>query len=512
MGLKQIDWGISLKALVLSALLLLLDPEEGAAATRPEKPNVLFLIGDDHAAHAYGAYGNPLVKTPNLDGLAESGVIFTNAFCNSPICTCSRQSLLTGVLPHAIGVRLLQDALSEETVTLADLFKGAGYATAAIGKMHFNSDLHHGFDLRLDGPDFAAFRSRHPAQPIPSEIETLPVWRPFKDPARVWLNGSYLPYAARESDMPSAWFAEQAVEFMEDHVEKPFCLFASFTEPHSPFHFPVEYRGMFDPTRLQVPPVGPEDSPQIPEIFRDLTREEKQRITAAYYTSTAFLDRNVGGVLAALDRLGLREKTLVVYLGDNGYCLGHHGRFEKHCFYEQAVRVPLVVRAPWLDSRGVRAQGLVEFIDIFPTVTELTGVSSPGAVEGRSLVPLLAGRTSVGRNFAFSEYWHYESAMVRTADFKLIYERGKRERDDGYKTGLPLPGRTVKLFDLREDPQEMTNLAARPEQVARVREMEREMLLRLVGDEASRGVPDSLLEDRLDEALRRTDPEKVETP
>lgn len=510
MGLTRTDWLGSIKAFVLSGLLILLDPEIGAAATRPEKPNVLFLIGDDHAAHAYGAYGNPLVKTPNLDGLAESGVLFTNAFCNSPICTCSRQSLLTGMLPHSIGVRLLEDALSEDTLTLADLLKADGYSTAAIGKMHFNSDLLHGFDMRLDSLELAAHRKRHPAIPVSPEIHTLPAWRPFKDPARVWLNGSYLPFAAHESDMPSTWFAEQAVEFLERNAEKPFCLFASFTEPHSPYHFPIEYRGMFDPSRFEIPPIGPEDDVQIPDIFRDLSIEEKQRITAAYYTSTAFLDRNVGVVLAALDRLGLREKTLVVYLGDNGYCLGHHGRFEKHCFYEQAVRVPLVVRAPWLDRVGGRAEGLVELIDLFPTVAELTGVPSPDTVEGRSLVPLLTDRARRGRDAAFSEYWHSESAMVRTADFKLIHERGKRERDDGYKTGLPLPGRTVKLFDLRTDPEEMTNLAARPEQAERVREMEREILRRLVGDDGATGVPDSVLEDRLDEALTRTDPERVE--
>src|SRR5262249_10336442 len=149
-----------------------------------------------------------------------------------------------------------------------------------------------------------------------------------------------------DNDMPGTYFAQQAVEYLERKRDKPFFLMVSFYEPHSPFHFPVEFRGRHKPEEFAVPKVGPEDDWQIPAIFRDLTDKEKQGIIAAYAASTEFLDRNVGRVLDTLKKAGLRDDTLVIFTGDHGYMLGQHGRFEKHCSYEPAVRAPLLVRFP----------------------------------------------------------------------------------------------------------------------------------------------------------------------
>ena len=452
----------TLRFVLFTLLALALTVLRGAVSWAAELPNVLFIVSDDHAAYVSGAYGNPQARTPNLDRFARTGVVFTQAFCNSPLCTASRQSLLTGKLPHSIGVTLLRTPLSPETTTLADVLAQAGYDTAAYGKMHFNSGLNHGFDEHLDRRDHAGFLEANPPRPIPEGLDVLPRWRPFRDPASIWLNGMYAPYGAYEADMAGTWFARQARHFLERQPEDdPFFLMVSFYEPHSPFHFPIEYANSFDPDAFEAPEVRPEDNDQIPEIFRNLTEEQKRNIIAAYYTSTEYMDRNVGRVLDALDESGHADDTLVIYLGDHGYSLGHHGRFEKHTMFEESVHSPLIIRTPDMNQLGQRTDALVEFIDLFPTVMDYCGLEGPDDLEGISLMPCLEqpNDPAVGRDYVFSEYYEHEEAMIRTHEYKYIYQRGEHLREDGYQTGLPMTGPSKQLYSLRTDPRETTNLA-----------------------------------------------------
>jgi choline-sulfatase len=224
--------------------------------------------------------------------------------------------------------------------------------------------------------------------------------------------------------------------------------------------------------------VGPEDDWQIPKIFRDLSEREKQGITAAYYTWVEFLDRNVGRVLAALRELGLDDDTLILFIGDHGYLLGHHGRFEKHCLFLEAVRAPLLICPPRRGPRPPRGRdtpALVEFIDLVPTALDYCGVPIPATVQGLSLKPLLEGAAVNHRDEVFVEYSENEEAMVRTPRWHLIYGTGKRARQDGYATGRPLPGRTVLLYDVEKDPAQTTNLAQRPEYAEVVAELTRRL-------------------------------------
>jgi choline-sulfatase len=459
-----------MRIIFLAALLSIAAIPAVTRADAPRLPNVLWICADDHAPYVCGAYGNKIVRTPNLDRLAASGMRFDRAYCNSPVCTASRQSFLTGRYPRTLGVTLLQTALPETEETLATRLRRAGYDTAAIGKMHFNSDLRHGFDLRIDLPEYRrALKERGP-HPLPEGVEVQPPWRPFKDPARVWLNSACRPYGAVDADMGGTYFAEQASRYLREKRDRPFFLMVSFYEPHSPFHFPVEYRGRHKPEEFAVPKSGPEDDEQIPQVFRDLTDREKQGIRAAYYTSTEFMDKNVGLVLEALRRSGQADQTLVIYTGDHGYLLGQHGRFEKHCCYEPAVRSALLMRWPGHVPEGQSTKALVEFIDVAPTILEACGVPVPDAIQGRSLWPLFQGKTKQHRDRVFVEYAENEEAMVRTDRWKFIYGTGKRARQDGYATGRPLPGRTIKLFDVESDPEELTNLAGKPEQARRVTE------------------------------------------
>lgn len=440
----------------------------GARAESPRQPNVLWICADDHVPYVCGAYGNKIVRTPNLDRLAAEGMRFDRAYCNSPVCTASRQSFLTGRYPRSLGVTLLRTALPAGEPTLATRLRAAGYATAAIGKMHFNSNLRHGFEHRIDMPQYARHRKEHRPKPLPPDIEVLPPWRPFRDPARIWLNSACRPFGARDEDMAGTFFARRAADYLQQRRDKPFFLMVSFYEPHSPFRFPIEYRGKYRPEQFTVPKVGPEDDAQIPAIFRDLTEREKQGIIAAYYTSTEFMDKNIGLVLDALKRSGHAGDTLVIYTGDHGYMLGQHGRFEKHCCYEPAVRSALLLRCPEKIKAGQATKALVEFIDIAPTVLDFCGVPVPATVQGKSLTSLLRGEAHKHRERVVVEYSENEEAMIRTPRWKLIYSTGKRKRQDGYATGRPLPGRTIRLYDEENDPDETTSLAGKPEHARRV--------------------------------------------
>jgi choline-sulfatase len=433
-----------------------------AQAARRARPNLLFLIADDHAGYAMGCAGNPLAETPNLDRLAGEGTRFANHFCNSPVCTPSRQGLLTGLMPHAAGVTRLTTPLSESKLTLAKQLKKAGYSTAVFGKMHFNQPGRaglHGFDTCMtEGEITRGWQRDVKPRPVPEGVETKPQWRPFRDHARIWLNAGKLPYPRVNGEMRSDYCVAQATQWMEANATKPFALWVSLQEPHSPFDFPVEDRGRMDPAKFAAPRVGPEDAWQIPNIFRDLTDEEKRGINAAYYTSTRFLDHNMGRVLTKLRDLKLDENTLVVYLADHGYCLGHHGRFEKHCGYDPALTVPLMMRWPGKIKRETVTR-LTEHVDIAPTLTELLEIDPLPDTQGRSLF------TGEARSSIVSVYMENEEAFVRTDRWKYIFCSGKRKREDGYETENPTPGRYHRLYDLRNDPGEFTDVAAKQPQV-----------------------------------------------
>jgi choline-sulfatase len=447
------------------------------AVAREHPPNLLLLIADDHRGGTLGIDGDPRRATPRLDQLAGQGVRFTRAYCNSPVCTPSRQSFITGRLPHAIGVTRLATPLPDSARTLGDLLVAHGFDTAAIGKMHFNSLAHHGFKERIDLREYEAHLEANP----PAGGDQRRPWRPFKDPAEVWLNARCLPEGLLAAAMDSAYFADQAIDYLRSRRDTPFALVVSFYDPHSPFKFPREWAGRYRPEDFSAPAVSDTDLRDRPKVFQDLTDRHAQGIQAAYYTSLSFMDHQVGRVLDALDAAGLADDTVVVYLGDNGYMLGEHGRFEKHCFYEPAVRVPLIVRWPGRLPRNRRVDEKVELVDLLPTVLDLLGVERPSNLHGQSLVPLLNGTPGArGREVIFSEYFENEEAMIRNDQFKLIVGTGRRNRLDGYETGQPLPGPYERLFDVENDPAENTDLADRPELAAEKARLLSQMHKRLV--------------------------------
>ncbi|MBV8609479.1 MAG: sulfatase-like hydrolase/transferase [Singulisphaera sp.] len=447
-------------------------------ATAPgSRPNLLILIGDDHGGGTLGIDGDPRQATPRLDALARRGVRFDRAYCNSPVCTASRQSLLTGRLPHAVGVTRLEDRLPDDAVTLGTWLGDLGYETAAIGKMHFNGRSRHGFAERIDLEDW---RDHMRARP-PQGIGPRRPWRPFVDPAAEWLNAACRSAGLPESAMEATFFADKAIEFLRRSRQQPFALVVGFYEPHAPFKFPREWEGRYRPEQFDVPEVSEADRHDQPRVFASLTADDVRGIQAAYYTSLAFVDHEVGRILDALDASGKAEDTLVVYLGDNGYLRGQHGRFEKHCFYEPAVRVPLVFRWPGRLPEGRRIDELVELVDVLPTVLRLFDLPQPPGLQGRDLASLLTGASgAAGRDVVFSEYLENEEAMVRSKRYKLIVGTGNRLRKDGYQTGHPLPGPYERLYNLEADPAETTDLGGGPDLTSVRAELRRRLYERLV--------------------------------
>lgn len=434
------------------------------------RPNLLFLMADDHAAYVHGAGGDRMAQTPNLDRLAREGIRFQSHYCNSPVCTPSRQSLLTGQLPHAAGVTQLRTRLDTGKPTLAKQLREAGYQTATFGKMHFNQPGTpglHGFDVCMTEDRMnSAWRDQVKPAPLPEGVatQTLP-WRPFQTPAEQWLNARKLPYPRTDAQMRGTFIAQSACDYLEANAGKPFALWVSLHEPHSPFDFPIEDKDRFPPAAFTPPRVGPEDRWQIPLIFRGLSDDQKRGIIAAYYTSAHFLDRNLGRVLAKLSALGLDDNTLVVYTADHGYCLGHHGRFEKHCGYDQAMRVPLLVRWPGRVKPGV-VRDFTEHVDLGPALLEMLGAPPLPLQHGLPLTPYLRGeRPSRRRDHVFVEYHENEEVYIRGGRWKFIYGSGRRKRLDGYETDNPTPGRYLRLFDLREDPGEFRDVSSRQPRV-----------------------------------------------
>ena len=455
------------KILKTAAAAAISAPALAASHTSFKRPNILWIVADDHAPYICGAYGNRKVSTPHLDRFAGQSTRFGQAYCCSPVCTASRQCFITGRYPRSVGVTQLSSVLPESELTLAHYLDDAGYDTAAFGKMHFNSPLKHGFAKRLDLEEFNALRRRSPRKLMPEGVKVQPPWRPFKDPASIWLNSECLPFGFVEADTSASYFVDQAEQFLRQSRENPFFLVVSFYEPHSPYNFPVEFRGRHKPQDFVAPKPGPQDGAQIPLVFKDLTDEQKSGSIAAYYTSAEFLDHSIGRVLDALDRSGHADDTIVVYLADHGYMLGQHGRFEKHCGFDPAIRVPLIVRAPGITKAGSAPSALAQSIDLVPTMLECCGLSVPSRVQGRSLVPLLTGKSNRHRDQLFIEYSENAEGYVRTDRWKFIYCAGNRARQDGYATANPTPGRSIRLYDLQNDPEEFTNLADRPEHAER---------------------------------------------
>jgi arylsulfatase A-like enzyme len=456
-----------------------------AQPPRANRPNILFIMTDDHAAHAIGAYGSRINKTPNLDRLAREGALLTNVFAANSICTPSRAAILTGQYSHLNGVTVF-NRFDSSRMTVARLLQQAGYHTGMVGKWHLGSDPA-GFD----------------------EWEILPGQGAYRDPLFYTATGEKT-YTGRYA---TEVITDLALEFMKKRPpDKPFFLMMHHKAPHRPWQPTETYAARFATERIPEPVTfwdsyatrtdalhenqqrvaadltnrdlkltPPADlagdalskwlgiKPDSVTILRDgksvtltgeaLARWKYQRYMQDYLATVQSVDDSVGRVLDFLDKSGLARNTMVVYTSDQGFFLGDHGLFDKRFMYEESIRMPFLVRWPARITPRTKSDALALNIDFAPTFLEVAGLPASPDMQGRSLLSAFRGRPPADwRTSMYYRYYHDPGDHntrahygVRTRTQKLIYFWRKDQWE---------------LFDLVNDPHELHNLYGEPGQEA----------------------------------------------
>lgn len=432
-------------------------------------------MADQLAACALPAYGNTVAQTPHLSRLAQSGVVFDSAYCNFPICAPSRFSMLSGRLPHSIEAYDNASEFPASTPTMAHYLRDADYRTILCGKMHFvGPDQLHGYEERLTTDIY------------PADFAWTPDW--LREP-------EYRPTGISMRSVVEAGPCVRSLQIdYDDEVEyhgvqrlydlartpevRPFFLTVSFTHPHPPFVAPQEHWDRYRHANIDMPRVPPIPVEKLDEHSRWLyyahaqhqhtvTDEHVRNARHAYYGMVSYVDDKIGRILKVLAETGLANETVVVFAADHGEMLGERGMWFKQSFFEDSVRVPLIVSHPRrIAPRRVAAH--VSLVDLLPTFRDLaTGGRAAAPVDrldGASLMPLMTGAETDGRRTVFSEYSSEgvcaASRLVREGRYKYVYTRGL----------------TPMLFDLEDDPRELDNLAGRPQTA----EVERDLHAKLI--------------------------------
>ncbi len=457
------------------------------------RPNILLITTDQQRADMLGCYGNPVIQTPNIDRLAAEGARFERAYVANPLCMPSRASIMTGQFPSAHRVYANGIPLNEDLTTLPEVLAEQGYHTAAIGKLHLTPYDPPGF--RESVPDWSGepYGDWHGPYYGFAEVhltlghnsgsghygEWLKQYHPevldcfWKDisqrrgPANTPVTWkSAVPVKAHHS----TWIGETSVAFLERQAASgaPFFAWVSFPDPHHPFCPPEEIAGMYDPATVPLPPRREGDlddkPPQYNAWYREgaphegrggnfipaqLSEANLREMIAFNYAQTSLVDQNVGKILEALDRLGLAENTLVLFTSDHGELLGEHGLLFKGPFmFEGLLRVPFVVRWPGGGLKAGRSsEALISLADIMPTLLAAAGAPTPGAVQGRSFLPVLTGEATEHRDAVLTEFHStyfpgLNLRTLRTASHKITYYPGKPYGE---------------LYDLEADPHEFVN-------------------------------------------------------
>ncbi|MDP3069856.1 MAG: sulfatase [Opitutaceae bacterium] len=432
----------------------------GAHAAAPAKKLNVLLIAVDDLRDTLGCYGHAAVKTPHIDRLAARSVRFDRAYVQYPVCNASRSSFLTGLRPDQTGVTdnstLLRDRLPD-VVTLPQLLKDDGRHAAAFGKIFH---LGGGRDDALRAKWVDLPRSWHAAesfQATPLGRQKLS-GRDLTQGKLAWCNWGAM--AGDDDDQPDGQIARAVSAEIEKLGDRPWIIGAGFMKPHDPFVAPKKYFDLYPEGALTLhrPPGDQTPAPPLAvgfgglgAAFAQFTDRERDEFLRAYYACTTFMDAQVGRVLATLDRLHLWETTIVIFLGDHGYHLGERAWWNKNTLFDRSCRAPLLIAAPGIKP-GV-ARGLVEFVDLYPTIAELCGLTPPPNLAGQSFRPLLRNPSSPGKPAAFT--------LVKRGT-----SRGDSIRTDRWRFTRWSDGAT-ELYDHTTDPEEDRNVASTEPAVVR---------------------------------------------
>lgn len=458
------------------------------------KPNLLYIFTDQQRADTMRCYGNHLIETPALNGLADESFVFERAYVSQPVCSPSRATMLTGRWPHTAGVPKCNVPLSAAVPTFAELLPN-DYRTAFMGKWHLGDEIfpQHGFQTWVGIED--AYRHSY------SSAEKLEVLSPYH---HFLVGNGFVPNAENQGqriftrhfqaslDEPytkATYLGDQAAAYIRASGDHPFALCVSYLEPHPPHTGPLN--DFYDPALLPIGPAfmrqPPQDAPLIVRLMAafymasenyglDLRTEPGWRaLMARYWGNVTLVDRSVAKILKALDESGKADNTIVVFTSDHGELMGDHGILGKTLMYEASVRVPLLIRAPMLCRQQRRVRGNFSHIDLVPTLMDLMGQATDAGMQGRSRVPVLRGDETLEDNDVFIEW--------NGADGHPPHSIGEAEPNgsmahplrtvitsDYWKLSLYGKGQG-ELYDLKSDPHEMENLYHLPEHGERVRKL-----------------------------------------
>lgn len=447
-----------------------------------DKPNILWICTDQQRYDTISALGNPHVSTPNLDRLAEQGVSFTHAYCQSPICTPSRASFLTGMYPSRVHVNGNgNERFPDQPALVTKMLANAGYDCGLIGKLHLASAYGRIEPRVADG--YRYWRYSHAPRDDWSTGHDYADWVRAK-------GYSLRELTERPEGIPAelhqtTWCADMSIEFIHDHASAPWLASVNIYDPHPPFNPPQSYRDQFDPASMPGPLFQPGDLEQQGELagvdFQSQGRDpneldiripvlsampvagaqtptsagarDAKTLQAAYYAMIRQIDDQVGRILDALEESGQRENTVVIFMSDHGEMLGDHGLIQKGCrFYEGLVRVPLIWSWPGRFPENRRNDALVELTDIAPTLLGLAGLQVPDDMHGRPLLPLLVEEAPAQdhRQWVRSEY--YNALDLPDGTYATMY------RDERFKLVVYHGHGIGELYDLVDDPHEFYNL------------------------------------------------------
>ena len=447
------------------------------SVNRP-RPNILWICTDQQRWDTLGCYGNDFVQTPNLDRLAQSGVVFEHAYSQSPVCTPSRGSFLTGRYPRTNRCRQNGQSMPPDEVLVTKVLADAGYTGGLAGKLHLSAchpSVTPSFERRVDD-GYAEFHwSHHPAPEWPTnEYHHWLHERGVAYQTTPFHESKYVKSGMDAAHHQTTWCAQQAINFVEAaaRFDRPWFFSVNFFDPHHPFDPLAEYLERyverladlplpnFVPGELDTKPVFQQidhraayNSPGL-YPFAEMAPDDHRLLRAAYWAMVDLIDAQVGRMLESLERTGQLDNTIVIFMSDHGEMLGDHGIYLKGpYFYEPAVRVPLIVSWPGVIAGG-RRSSLVELVDIAPTLLHAADLPGYEGMQGRSLWPLLTGDGALDhhRDDVYCEYLnampvHQDPAanatMLRTDRYKLVAVHGQP---------------TGELYDLDADPLETHNL------------------------------------------------------